>query len=138
MIRRFLQSPVTYRQVSYTQKRTLVVRKRRSLPPPVQLTSQAKCFFQSLHKQKPETGGFRLSLTQADNNMHMQFSFDFITVEDAKISKEERVHFDKEKNLSLHVDESALMKVLGSTVDFELDGGLKIMDKEGIELSPET
>jgi len=109
---------------------------RRVLPPPVALTSSAQKFFQALQEQKPETGGFRLSLIQADNNMQMQFSFDFLTLEEAKESKDERIMFDEKQQMALHVDESALMKVLGSTVDF--DDGLKVLDKTGFELSPET
>ena len=119
-----------------TSFRSLGTRARRPLPPPVNLTDNAEKFFLALQKQKPEMGGFRLSLVQADNNMYMQFAFDFLTPEDATLSKDERVVYDKENNLALHVDESALMKVLGSTVDF--NDGLKVMDKQGFELSPET
>lgn len=122
--------------LSSTRVRSFAM-KRRPLPPPVTLTSQAQKFFQALHSQKPDTGGFRLSLEQADNNMHMQFEFEFLTKTDAEQSKNERVVFDDEKKLALHVDESALMKVLGSTIDFD-DQRLIVLDKQGFELSPET
>ena len=69
--------------------------------------------------------------------MHMQFEFEFLTKTDAEQSKNERVVFDDEKKLALHVDESALMKVLGSTIDFD-DQRLIVLDKQGFELSPET
>ena len=68
--------------------------------------------------------------------MHMQFTFDFITQDERDNSKDEKVVYDEENQLFLHVDESALMKVLGSTVDYQ--DGLKVLNKEGFELSPET
>jgi|TARA_B110000090_G_C13029028_1_gene311092 Fe-S cluster assembly iron-binding protein IscA len=136
MLRSFLKANtfVTTKQTIFT--RTFAARKRRALPPPVNLTTNAEKFFKALTKQKPETGGFRLALTQAESNMHMQFTFDFITQDERDNSKDEKVVYDEENQLFLHVDESALMKVLGSTVDYQ--DGLKVLNKEGFELSPET
>jgi|TARA_B100000780_G_scaffold274456_1_gene239518 hypothetical protein len=114
-------------------------RKRRKLPDPVILSNESIDFFTALQKQRPLTGGFRLSLVQAENNMQMQFSFDFLTLEQAKESKDERAMYDAEENKALHVDESCLMKVLGSTIHYDSDdGNLKVIDKQGFELSPET
>ena len=135
-------------------------RPRRALPAPLTLTADAEKFLRILHGQhtasKGEVSpnkGYLLSINQAPNNMHMVFSFDFIdakgvtarTVISGKAGSSgglmvgaDKVAFAEDDSLALYIDSSALMKVLGATVDFDHEkSSLVILDADGNELSPE-
>ena len=93
--------------------------------------------------------GFLLSIDQAPNNMHMVFSFDFIHAEGVKehsvgggagsLMGAEKVPFAEDGSLALYIDSTALMKVLGATVDYDqAKSSLVILNSDGEEVSPET
>ena len=88
--------------------------------------------------------GFRLSLNQAPNNLHMVFSFDFLDPDwlnehesgtPGKFFPMKKVSFAEDESLALYIDSSALMKVLGTTVDYDASkSSLVILDSDGTEV----
>ena len=134
-------------------------KRRRVLPQPLTLTPTAEKFLRILHSSRQEGGGgavgeidckgFLLSIDQAPNNMHMVFSFDFVDAQGLSergvgenvggLVGTEMVPFTNDSSLALYIDSTALMKVLGATVDYDqTKSSLVILDPDGKEVSPET
>eukprot|EP00946_MAST-07B_sp_MAST-7B-sp1_P001857 g1857.t1 len=125
---------------------------------PLTITPTAEKFLRVLHQSRQggdeennfedHAKGFRLSLNQAPNNLHMVFSFDFLDPDwlnehesgtPGKFFPMEKVSFAEDESLALYIDSSALMKVLGTTVDYDASkSSLVILDSDGTEVSPES
>ena len=75
----------------------------------------------------------------------MVFSFDFVDPdwlkerESGQVVPIEKVVFSEDESLALYIDSTALMKVLGATVDYDKSkSSLVILDPNGKEVSPES
>ncbi len=113
---------------------------RRALPPPVAVSPAAQDFLGRLAASAPcRVAGFTLSLDQAQSNMHMVFRFDILSADGAATTTAEKAPFGDDDALALYVDSSALMKVLGATVDFDTESrSLVVLDKHGEPIIPDT
>ena len=71
--------------------------------------------------------------------MHMVFRFDFLSADEAAITTAEKAPIGEDGALALYIDSSALMKVLGATVDFDTESrSLVVLDKSGEPIIPDT
>ena len=117
-------------------------RNRRELPKALKITPAAEKFLGMLQtsRSNDERKGFVLSIKQAPNNLQMVFAFDFVSSEDdTNKGFADKVPFAEDDSLALYIDSSALMKVLGTTVDYDnFRSSLVVLNPEGEEVSPDT
>jgi len=145
------------RQFSVTKKTQTVVKKKKRKYVPrkaaVEMTDKARKFFQRLLESNPEKSGIMLNYTQASSGQpRMVFSFDFVA-EDEIASDDEGVSLDvdaegkpippgealEDGKPKLYVNGGAFLKVLGATVDIDLENVTLILyDREGNRMDPNS
>eukprot|EP00980_Cylindrotheca_fusiformis_P009963 scaffold2201_cov119-Cylindrotheca_fusiformis.AAC.8 len=117
----------------------------------VELTEKARNFFHKLLEKNPNYTGVMLNYKQASSGQpRMVFSFDFIT-EDELSTNDEGVSLEvnddgspkspeealKDGRPKLYVNGDAFLKVLGATVDVDLDTATPVLyDREGNRMDP--
>ncbi|CAJ1957675.1 unnamed protein product [Cylindrotheca closterium] len=117
----------------------------------VKLTRRARIYFKRLLEDNPEKAGIMLHYKQASSGQpRMVFSFGFVTIDDME-SDDEGVSLEVDANgdplapgealedgkPKLYINAGAFLKVLGATVDIDLESVTPILyDREGNRMDP--
>ena len=114
---------------------------RKVRPPrqPIKVSTKASDFFQSLVASNESAVAIRVGYKQSKGSLSMVYSFDFMGKADVDEAESRRPPDERLKldSCSVYIDPSALMKVMGATVDVDLDSfKVQLLDPEGHPLEP--
>ena len=147
------QKPVLLQSFSTINTNNKNKKKRKYVPrkAAIEMTEEARTFFKKLLEMNPDKAGIMLNYKQATSGQpRMVFSFDFVSKEGLEESEEGislEINDDgtpkspaetlKDGKQKLYISSNAFLKVLGATVDINMENITPILyDREGNQMDP--
>jgi hypothetical protein len=113
---------------------------------PVTLSENAKKTFKLMLESNSNCKAIQIGYRQSEDTLGMTYTFDMLDGEGVELAESRRppdefttIYEDKESNIKYrcYVHPHALMKVMGATIEVDLDTvEFKLLDKEGFLLEP--
>eukprot|EP00943_MAST-04B_sp_MAST-4B-sp1_P000667 g667.t1 len=137
-------------QVRHLTSADIITRKSnrlsRDFRDPVTLSENAKQMFHLMLESNSNYKAIQIGYRQSEDTLGMTYTFDMLDGEGVEQAESRRppdefttIYEDKEKNIKYrcYVHPHALMKVMGATIEVDLDTvEFKLLDEEGFLLEP--